>query len=203
MRAAVPGVAPGDSNRLDFVRASSRMTHTDPKAEGGAFAVALAARLAPRNTTVDPKSYLDNLESGIGDDDPEFIRLISNVVASVNAGWNTGAFVDAIGLATGVSGYIYHFVPVAIHAWLSHQQDCREAITKVIRCGGDTDSTGAIVGGIVGAAVGRSGVPEDWLSKLIEWPPTIEWVERPGKQLAAIGTPNSHSRLTRLPMFPL
>ena len=203
MRAAVLGVALGDSTLRDFVRASSRMTHTDPKAEMGAFAVALAAQLASRNTTVEPDSYLDHLQSQIGSDEPEFMRLISNVVASVNAGQNTEAFADSIGLTTGVSGYVYHTVPVAIHAWLSHQQDCREAITTVVRCGGDTDSTGAMVGGIVGAAVGRSGIPEDWLSTLVEWPRTVAWMERLGKQLATIGTPNSLSRPMRLPILPL
>jgi ADP-ribosylglycohydrolase len=170
------------------------MTHTDPKAEAGAIAVALAAHLASRNTTVAPEVYLNHLESRIGGEAPELITLISSVVASVNAGQKTEAFVDAIGLTRGVSGYIYHSVPVAIHAWLSHQQDCREAITTVVRCGGDTDSTGAIVGGIVGAAVGRSGIPEDWLLTLAEWPRTVEWMETLAKQLSKIGTTNSHSR---------
>lgn len=203
MRAAVIGVALDDSTLRDFVRASSRMTHTDPKAEAGAIAVALAAHLASRNTTVDPEVYLNHLESRIEGEAPELITLISSVVASVNAGQKTEAFVDAIGLTRGVSGYIYHSVPVAIHAWLSHQQDCREAITTVVRCGGDTDSTGAIVGGIVGAAVGRSGIPEDWLLTLAEWPRTVEWMETLARQLSKIGTTNSPSRPTRLPILPL
>ena len=38
----------------------------------------------------------------------------------------------------------------------------------VIQCGGDADTTGAIVGGIVGASVGREGIPEEWLDRLIE-----------------------------------
>ncbi|MBL8820007.1 MAG: ADP-ribosylglycohydrolase family protein [Planctomyces sp.] len=201
MRAAVLGVVLGDSTLRDFVRASSRMTHTDPKAELGAFAVALAAQLAAQKTKVTPECYLDHLESKIRNDDPEFLRLISKVVVSVNAGQTTEAFVDAIGLKTGVSGYIYHSVPVAIHAWLSNQEDCRKAIEAVVRCGGDTDTTGAIVGGIVGAAVGRSGIPEDWLSTLVEWPRTVEWMEKLGKQLATIGTPNSNCRPMRLPIF--
>jgi ADP-ribosylglycohydrolase len=31
-------------------------------------------------------------------------------------------------------------------------------LTPVIECGGDTDSTGAIVGGIVGTSVGQAGI---------------------------------------------
>jgi len=38
----------------------------------------------------------------------------------------------------------------------------------VIECGGDTDSTAAIVGGIVGSAVGKAGIPTEWLDDLLE-----------------------------------
>lgn len=203
MRAAVLGVALDDSSLREFVRVSSRITHTDPKAELGAFAVALAAQLAARTTTIEPQCYLDELAAKLGNDDPEFIGLISSVVASVSAGQDTEAFASTIGLRIGVSGYTYHSVPVAIHAWLSHQQNCREAIKAVVRCGGDTDSTGAMVGGIVGAAVGRAGIPEDWLSTLVEWPRSVAWMEELGKQVAAIGSTNSPGRASRLPVLPL
>jgi len=204
MRAAILGVTILDASALrGFVRASSRITHTDPKAEAGAFAVALAAQMAARYTTVAPKTFADHLASQLGNDHPEFLALMSDVASSVDAGQNTESFADAMGLTTGVSGYIYHSVPIAIHAWLSHQQDCRGAITSVVRCGGDTDSTGAIVGGIVGAAVGRSGVPADWLLKLAEWPRTNKWMESLGKQLATSTIQNSKSQPLRLPAIGL
>jgi ADP-ribosylglycohydrolase len=203
MRAAILGVAVGGSTLRDFVRVSTCITHTDPKAEIGAFAVALAAQMAGQYTKVDANHYLNRIELEIGNDDPHFVGLISRVVRSVNAGQDTEAFADEMGLNKGISGYMYHSVPVAIHAWLSHQQDCREAIVTVIRCGGDTDSTGAIVGGIVGAGVGRSGIPEDWLSKLAEWPRTVGWMERLGKQLATASALHSQSRAPRLPVIPL
>jgi ADP-ribosylglycohydrolase len=49
MRSAVLGSAVDDPDTLaELVRASTRLTHTDPRAEAGALAVALAARHAPR-----------------------------------------------------------------------------------------------------------------------------------------------------------
>jgi ADP-ribosylglycohydrolase len=51
-----------------------------------------------------------------------------------------------------------HTLPVALDACLRHQHDFRMAVTEVVRCGGDTGTTGAIVGGIVGAAVGKRGL---------------------------------------------
>ena len=204
MRAAILGAAIHDEATLhNFVRVSTRMTHTDPKAEIGAFAVALAAQMAAQTTMVPPNEYLARLESAINVRSREFVALIANVVASVNGGQSTAAFADSLGLSNGVTGYMYHCVPVAIHAWLSHPRDCRAAIESVVGCGGDTDSTAAIVGGIVGAAVGRSGIPEDWRSGLIEWPRTVEWMERLGAQLAAIGEPDSSRHALRLPVLGL
>jgi hypothetical protein len=53
----------------------------------------------------------------------------------------------------------------------------------VIRCGGDTDTTAAIVGGIVGAGVGKDGIPSEWLNRLSEWPRTVRWMETLGEHL--------------------
>ena len=68
-----------------------------------------------------------------------------------------------MGLSRGVTGFVCHTVPICIHAWLSHPGDYRSAVESVIRCGGDADTTAAITGGIVGAAVGRAGIPDEWV----------------------------------------
>jgi hypothetical protein len=84
----------------------------------------------------------------------------------------------------GVTGYAYHTVPVALHAWFRHGDDYRQAVLGVIACGGDTDTTAAIVGGIVGAGAGKEGIPAEWLANLWEWPQTVTWMERLGRALA-------------------
>lgn len=35
--------------------------------------------------------------------------------------------------------------------------------------GGDTDTNAAVVGGLIGAAVGRKGIKSDWISKIMEF----------------------------------
>jgi len=87
-------------------------------------------------------------------------------------------FADALGCADGVSGYALHTVPVALLAWMRHGDDFRAAVTETIRCGGDTDSTAAIVGGLVGAGLGAEGIPADWTERLLEWPRNIAWMRR-------------------------
>jgi len=41
---------------------------------------------------------------------------------------------------------------------------------------------------IMGAAVGKDGIPEEWLSTIVEWPRTTEWIERVGRECAEQGT---------------
>ena len=184
MRAALLGVCFGDdpARLRALVRASSRMTHTDPRAEQGALAVALAAHLAASGTldTLTFSSRWHDLtadtEGGI---DGELQHGVAAACQSATEGnmQDTPAFAASLGLANGVSGYVCHTVPVALHAALRHPADFRAAIAGAIACGGDTDSVAAIVGGIVGAGVGTAGIPAAWRDGLAEWPRSIRWME--------------------------
>jgi ADP-ribosyl-[dinitrogen reductase] hydrolase len=186
MRAALIGVCHGnDPARMHaLVRAATRITHTDPKAEFGAFAVATAAHLAAtRENDIAPEEFLTLLCQHI--DDAEFNTLIRKVVASVARGETTETFADSIGCVNGVSGYMYHTLPCVLHVWLAHQQDYRAAVSAMIRLGGDSDTTAAIVGAIVGARVGKAGIPAAWIDNLVEWPRSVAWMEQLGARLAA------------------
>lgn len=202
MRAPIIGAAIDDLDLLrQLVRASTRITHTDPKAEYGALAVALSSRMARQNETVAGSDFLDQLKASLNTDGDELVFLVGDAVDSVDSGQSTVAFADSIGLAKGVSGYVYHSVPVAIHAWLSNQRDFRTAVTQVVECGGDTDSTGAIVGGIVGASVGKDGIPSDWLDRLFEWSRTVEWMERLAEQMESVSQSDVPVRPIGLPVY--
>lgn len=185
MRAPILGTAISDANKLrEAVRIATRITHTDPKAEYGAFAIALAARNACQATTISGDDFLSELNSYLGSDANQLLSLISQVVESVKHTESTPQFAVRLGLSRGVSGYIYHSVPVAIHAWLSHQQDYQGAIITTVQCGGDTDSIAAMVGGIVGASVGKEGIPREWLIKLVEPSQSVKWMECLARQLS-------------------
>jgi ADP-ribosylglycohydrolase len=202
MRAAILGAALDERQTLRHcVAASTRITHTDPKAEYGALAVALAAQMARRGAPVVPEHYSDELQSMLPGDARELVKLVDAAAESAKAGETTQAFADSLGLARGVSGYVYHSVPVALHAWLANQHNFGAAVMSVIRCGGDADSTGAIVGGIVGAAVGKNGIPTEWLSGLREWPRTVQWMESLGSQLESSAEVAAPRRPPELPRF--
>jgi ADP-ribosylglycohydrolase len=55
-------------------------------------------------------------------------------------------------------------VPFCLWVAANHLDDYETAIVRTIRAGGDIDTNCAIVGGIVSLAVGRKGIPKDWLA---------------------------------------
>lgn len=87
--------------------------------------------------------------------------------------------------AENVKGFVVDTVAFALAAWKRHPRDYRAAVLDAVRAGGDTDTVAAIVGGIVGAAVGKEGIPPEWLAGMAEWPRTLSWMEALGARLAS------------------
>ncbi len=167
MRAPILGAMIDDVNVLKaFVRCSTRITHSDPKAEYGALVVAFAAHLAARDKLITGRRFLDVISKHLPSDADELITLLTKCVESVESGQTTQEFAESLGLANGVTGYMYHTVPVCIHAWLSFPEDFESAIRCVIECGGDADTTAAITGGILGASVGAGAIPRTFQERL-------------------------------------
>ncbi len=207
MRSALLGVCYGhDPERLRaLVRASTRLTHTDPRAEAGALAVAVAAHVASvcGDAAALPQRCWGQLQVALGADQTGLLLLVRQALDSVARGDATTAFAAAVGAEKKVTGYVYHTVPVVFHAWLRNPRDCRAAVQDVIACGGDTDTTAAITGAIVGAGVGKVGIPAEWLAALWEWPRTVAWMERLGAQLADACAAGLPQKPLTLPFGPL
>lgn len=203
MRSAIIGAAVDGLETLrPLVTAATRITHTDARAEHGALTVACAAWLAKRASRVDGEHFLSQLRSLLPKDAAaELLSAIEGAVLSLERAESTQAFAASLHLGRGVTGYVNHTVPVAIHAWLRNQGDLRRGVVDVIRCGGDTDTTGAIVGGIIGSSVGKPGIPAEWLEGLADWPRTVRWMEELGDHVAramSLGRPGRPPRLPPL-----
>lgn len=180
MRAAILGAAVDDLDLLEsLVRVSSRLTHTDPKAEHGAFAVAFAAWTARHAELPQPDSFFSQIH-------PHLTRLnasallaeLDEVKQSLRSSESTEEYTVRKYRGCGVSGYTLQTVPTVLHAWLSNPRDFHAAIYSMIRCGGDADTTAAILGGILGAGLGAGELPEELLSGLREWPRDVSWMKR-------------------------
>ncbi len=93
-------------------------------------------------------------------------------------------FAEVLSISDGVTGYVVHTVPAALFSWLSSPSDLRRSVETIIRMGGDTDSTAAIVGGLGGATVGARRIPEEWTGGICDWPRSVSWMRRLGERLA-------------------
>lgn len=185
MRAGLLGLCAGDDTDLlkQLVRASTRITHTDPKAEEGALAVALATAYVRQHQSVDPVAFVEELKNHVKGD--ELIGAIDLIVPHLDRQADAGEYAEALQLGDGVTGYINHTVPVVLYCWLRYGGDFRQAVEEVVGLGGDADTTGAILGGLLGATLGPSAIPDSWLDGLIEWPMSVEWMRRLGTELAS------------------
>ena len=57
-------------------------------------------------------------------------------------------------------------VAIAVWAALVCPKDLKGAVVRVVNHSGDSDSTGAVCGYIVGAALGEEAIPKEWLAHL-------------------------------------
>ena len=55
---------------------------------------------------------------------------------------------------------------IAVYAALRYPDDLKACLRAAVNHGGDSDSTGAIAGNILGARLGLAGIPEDWRSRI-------------------------------------
>lgn len=183
MRSAVIGVFFADEpvKRREFVGAATRITHTDPKAETAALAVAEAAAWATRQS--EPLVELLHQLAGFGRNGG-WERICRRLIDALSRAASVECFAGELGLEDGVSGYAYHSVPVALYAWAHHPGDFRAALESALNCGGDTDTVGAIVGALAGAASGEDGIPAEWLAGIWEWPRSTAFIRRVAGRLA-------------------
>jgi ADP-ribosylglycohydrolase len=181
MRSALLGVCLGDDpyQLRTYVRASTRLTHTDPRAERGALLVALAAHRGTFNGALVPW-----VREHLPDADEELVHWAGVMDEHLQRQASVAELADALGLKHGVRGYIYHTVPVALYAWLRHPGDFVRAVEAVIVLGGDADTTGAIVGGLMGATIGASGIPPNLVDGLLDWPFSVSWMRQLADRIA-------------------
>ncbi len=157
----------------DYVSACTRITHTDPRALTGAKVVAHLAARAIRWRSDEPPDLddlLDVMRSAGSAGDREWEDTLELLRRAGERKLSVDEFAASLGLDNGVSGYIYHTVPVAIYAWYRHFGDFESTLSETLTCGGDTDTAAAIAGALAGAVLGERGIPRDWVEGILDWP---------------------------------
>lgn len=67
---------------------------------------------------------------------------------------------------------------IAVYSCLKHPDDPKAALISAVNHSGDSDSTGAIAGNILGAKLGLSALPQDWIDQLELTDVILEQAER-------------------------
>jgi hypothetical protein len=85
----------------------------------------------------------------------------------------------------------------AIYLFLRYRERYADALIEVLNAGGDTDSVGAVVGALCGAAGGEEAIPDAWLEGLR----ALEQIRLRADALA--GEPYKQHRIRPLAEFEL
>ena len=128
----------------EVARASSAVTHADPRATYGAAAINLATSLLIKGED----NVLDKVAAWLADKNP----VLSQAILDTKE-------MELKELRT--SGYAVHTVQAAFWA-LHHAKDYVDGVLKVSNQGEDTDTAGATAGILLGAKFGLNGIPQGW-----------------------------------------
>jgi poly(ADP-ribose) glycohydrolase ARH3 len=143
-----PGELHGQAER------SARLTHAHPLAVDAAIIQAAAVAAALRGEGILPAA-----RAAAGS--PEMRRRLDCAAALHGSGLGPAE----VGERLGNSAKGHESVPTAIFAAAS-QGGFEEAVSFAVRCGGDTDTLGAMAGALAGARYGVTSIPPRWLTAL-------------------------------------
>ncbi len=148
-----------DAARLREVAiATSQITHRHPTAIAATVAAAYLVKLALDG--VAPTAYMSRVyefASGISDEFDLAILRVGHIL-----GWtNEDLALDHIGQGwTGEEA-----VALALCCVLRYPDDYVACVRRAANTNGDSDSIACIAGGIMGARLGLSAIPQDWRSR--------------------------------------
>ncbi|WP_371878201.1 ADP-ribosylglycohydrolase family protein [Flavobacterium sp. DG2-3] len=80
------------------------------------------------------------------------------------------------------SGYVLHSLEASIWCFLN-SDSYEETVLKAVNLGEDTDTTGAIAGGLAGVYYGIDGIPKKWIENLVRVDDIKDLAERLAKKL--------------------
>ena len=137
----------------DEVRKAAVMTHRNEEAIAGGYVVAeVVRRCAGKDMGIAEAAQkaLQRVETTkVAERLKEALKMLEEGVAAEEA---------VMRLGTG--GYVVETVASAVYAAAFYGEDYTEALRVLIFAGGDTDTTAAICGALIGAKFGKDAIPQ-------------------------------------------
>jgi len=154
----------------DDAAAASRITHYDPRCVGGCVAVATAIAHLVRGEADEAVERAARAARVVSDEVRAVIeRGVARKPSDLNVDGPDG-------------GFVLHTVELAFSA-LARATDFEDGLLAVLSRGGDTDTNACVAGALLGAKLGRSRIPERWLSKLKAAPELTSLADQLYRQL--------------------
>jgi ADP-ribosylglycohydrolase len=150
----------------EIVAQVSRITHQDPRSVAGGVAVASAARLLATQPGVQADALCRKVAEDMRPFHAEFAELVAGLPMRLEGdaadlleyvAWSGGTareFEQVI-----ITPYVVPTVLAALWAVTRFPTSWSKATAAAIGLGGDVDTLGAIVGGLMGARLGLAAVP--------------------------------------------
>lgn len=142
---------------------SSTVTHTHSEGVAGAIAIAVAAAQAVRLRSANADNEAAQIFEAALNHTPQS-KVREGILTARDLPPSQHIFRVALTLGNGSLVTAPDTVPYTIWCAAHNLRDFRRALMTTITGGGDCDTNSAIVGGIVGARVGREGIPDEWRS---------------------------------------
>ncbi len=144
----------------------SRITHQDPRSIAGGVAIASAARILTETPEVDGITLCRTIAADIESYHRPLADLIEQLPKRV--GSDPGAALEFVAWSGSprpefdrviITPFVVPTVLASLWAVIIHPCSWSNAVAAVIRLGGDVDTLGAIVGGLMGARLGVESIP--------------------------------------------
>lgn len=95
--------------------------------------------------------------------------------------WNVSVFRSLPESEIKSSGYVVDTLEAALWCFLN-TENYRDCVLKAVNLGDDTDTVGAVAGGLAGLYYGMDHIPKEW----IEMIPKKEWIMELAEKMACI-----------------
>ena len=80
------------------------------------------------------------------------------------------------------SGYVLHTIEASIWSFL-RCNSYKEGVLTAVNLGGDTDTTGAVAGGLLGLCYGINGIPENWVENISRYDDVVDLCDKLNESL--------------------
>jgi ADP-ribosylglycohydrolase len=162
------GVGPDEAFRLSAEAAQLTHGHPTGYVAAGAFSALVDRLVTGEEPSAAVAQTIEQAAAVPGGAGGETVEALERAVRLAGEGDADFATVERVGL-----GWIAEeCLAIAVHCLLAAPDDPRRALTLSVTHSGDSDSTGAVCGNLLGAAYGLSALPQDWAGA-VEGVPTL------------------------------